>query len=77
MWGAGQGRLVNRLGFEGKQTGVSRHAMDPQRPERGGLQLGCCQPWGERNVPAIDLEKTLWFLARGRKWHLTTQSVLH
>lgn len=43
--------------------------------DRGGLRLGCCQPHQEpcredRKVPAADLEKTVWFLACGRKWHL-------
>lgn len=26
--------MTNRLGFEGKQTRISPHTMDPQMPER-------------------------------------------
>lgn len=44
--------------------GFSPNILYPQKPERGGFHLGCCQPhkepWGEEGkVPAIDLEKTL------------------
>lgn len=49
--------------------------------KRGGVHLGCCQPyqgpWEEGQVPAIDLEKTLWVLACAAKWQLTISSVPH
>lgn len=77
----GQGRLASRLGLGRAQTGVSPCTMGPQRPERGGLHLGCCQPhqgpWKEGQVPAIDLEKTLWVLACATKRQLTTPCVPH
>ena len=65
-WRAEQGRLTCRLGSCGKQT----NAMD-----RGGLRLAYCQPHQEpcredKKVPAANLEKTVWFLACGGKWHL-------
>ena len=64
-WRAEQGRLTCRLGSCGKQT----NAMD-----RGGLHLAYCQPHQEPcredKVPAANLEKTVWFLACGGKWHL-------